>query len=355
MAVNRETLRLLDGMRVSMLQPVDAATGALIRAWGAAWNELTTEWAEALDELIAASKDGRWPTRAQLNRAGRAKKAMETTRASLQDLARDLPVVVTQALPAMTQEAVAWSERLTASQYPVTAGTTAQVLATFDRVDDAALDAIVRRTTEQVTALSRPLSAQAEQAMRSVLIRGVAVGDNPRRAAQLMLERVQGAFDGGRNRALVIARTEMLSAHRTAGLIQDQANADVLQGWQWVAALDRRTCPSCLAKHGSMHKVDEAGPDDHQQGRCARVPVTKSWRDLGFDLDEPASILPDSRAWFDGLPGEDQVAIMGQARLDLLNSGKVGWDDLATKRTTSGWRDSWAPTPVKDLTKKAAA
>lgn len=160
MAVNRETLRLLDGMRVSMLQPVDAATGALIRAWGAAWNELTTEWAEALDELIAASKDGRWPTRAQLNRAGRAKKAMETTRASLQDLARDLPVVVTQALPAMTQEAVAWSERLTASQYPVTAGTTAQVLATFDRVDDAALDAIVRRTTEQVTALSRPVSAQ---------------------------------------------------------------------------------------------------------------------------------------------------------------------------------------------------
>ena len=104
-----------------------------------------------------------------------------------------------------------------------------------------------------------------------------------------------------------------------------------------------------------MHKVYEAGPDDHQQGRCARVPVTKSWRDLGFDLDEPASILPDSRAWFDGLPGEDQVAIMGQARLDLLNSGKVGWDDLATKRTTSGWLDSWAPTPVKDLTKKAAA
>jgi SPP1 gp7 family putative phage head morphogenesis protein len=355
MAVNRTTLRLLDGMRVAMLAPVDATAAAVIRAWGAAWNELAQEWDEALQDLVAASKDGRWPSRRQVTRARRAQRAMATTRAALMDLAADLPVQVTQALPAMTADAVEWSNRITASQYPAQAGSAAEVITTFDRVDDAALDAIVKRTTQQVTALSVPLSPQAEQAMKSVLIRGIAVGDNPIEAAKLMLNRVEDAFNGGRNRALVIARTEMLSAHREAGWVQDKANAEVLQGWQWVAALDSRTCPSCLAKHGTMHPVDEPGPYDHQQGRCARLPVSKSWKDLGFDLEEPASILPDSKAWFDRLPDEDQVAIMGKARLDLLRSGKVSWDDLTKKRTTPGWRDSWAPTSVKDLTKTTAA
>lgn len=349
MAIRQETLRLLDGMRVAMLAPVDATAQSLVAAWGMAWNELAAEWDAALADLVAASKDGRWPSRRQVSRAQRARKAMELTRAALMDLSRTLPVVVAQALPTMTADAAAWSDRLAASQYPPQAGTTAQVVATFNRVDAAALDTIVRRTTEQVTSLSQPLSAQAEQAMRSVLVRGVALGDNPRRAAQVMLDRVEGAFNGGRNRALVIARTEMLDAHRAAGMAQDKANADVLQGWQWVASLDRRTCPSCLAKHGTVHDLDEPGPYDHQQGRCARVPLAKSWRDLGFDIEEPTSVLPDAKAWFDGLPDEDQVAIMGKPRLALLRSGKASWDDLTVKRTTSGWRDSWAPRPVSDL------
>ncbi len=349
MAVNRKTLRLIDGMRIAMLAPVDATTAAIIKAWGTAWNELAQEWDDALQDLVAASKDGRWPSRRQVVRAKRAQRAMATTRAALMDLAADLPVQVTQALPTMTRDAVEWSNRITASQYPAQAGTTAQVIATFDRVDDAALDAIVRRTTGQVTSLSLPLSPQAEQAMRSVLIRGIAVGDNPIEAAKLMLNRVEDAFNGGRNRALVIARTELVDAHRAAGRVQDLANADVLQGWQWAATLDTRTCPSCWGQHGSVHDLDEAGPLDHQQGRCARVPLVKSWKDLGFDLDEPASILPDARATFDGLPREEQLAIVGAKKLELLDAGKISLGDLSTRRSTPGWRDSFAPTPLADL------
>jgi SPP1 gp7 family putative phage head morphogenesis protein len=349
MAVNRKTLRLLDGMRVAMLQPVDAAAEQIILAWGTAWNELAQEWDNALQDLVAASKDGQWPSRRQVNRARRAKAAMEKTRAALLGLSADLPVTVAQALPAMTTDAVDWANRLTASQYPAQAGTSLQVMATFDKVSDAALDAIVRRTTGRMTSLSRPLTPQAEQAIRSVLIRGIAVGDNPIAAAKLMLNRVEDAFNGGRNRALVIARTEMLDAHRAAGHAQDKANADVLQGWQWGAKLDSRTCESCWGQHGSVHDVDEAGPLDHQQGRCARLPLTKSWKDLGFDIEEPASILPDARATFDALPREDQLAIVGSKKLELLDSGKITLSDLSKRRSTPGWRDSFAPTPLSDL------
>ena len=113
-------------------------------------------------------------------------------------------------------------------------------------------------------------------------------------------------------------------------------------------------CPSCWSMHGSVHNVDDFGPIDHQQGRCTSIPTTKSWADLGFDIEEPPSVLPDARQVFDDLPAEQQTAILGKDRLDLLRSGQIQWADLATRRSTDGWRDSIVPTPVSALLAKAS-
>ncbi len=91
--------------------------------------------------------------------------------------------------------------------------------------------------------------------------------------------------------------------------------------------------------HGTEHNLDETGPNDHQQGRCARVPKVKTWRELGFDLDEPQDVTPDARAWFEGLSREDQVKVMGPDRLAALDAG-VPWHELAQRRVNRGWRDS---------------
>ncbi len=354
MAVSREALLLVDGLRIAINAPVDATARALIDAWARAWTEVALEWEDAIRDLVDASKDGKWPSRMQVARAQRAPAVLAHTREMLDDLAKQLPVRVVQDVPHLTGIAAKWQARLMASQLPPQAGGTTELVARFQRVDAGQLDEIVARTTQRVTSLARPLSAQAEAAMRSALIRGVAVGDSPRKAAADMLARVQGAFEGGRNRALVIARTEQLDAYRRAAAANDAANADVLAGWQWVADLGKRTCPSCFAQHGSMHPLDEPGPNDHQQGRCVRVPVTKPWRELGLDVVEPASVLTDGRAVFDAMPEADQVAVMGRDRLDLLRSGQISWDHLTTRRRTPGWRDSWAPTPIAALRRKAA-
>lgn len=349
MAVNRDTLRLLDGLRVAINGHVDHIERALIAAWGAAWNEVAAEWDAAIQALVAASKDGRWPNAAQVRRAKRARDAMAATREHLQDLAKTLPVTIAQVLPKLTDDTIAWSHRIIASELPKSG---AHLIST---VDADALAAIVKRTTEQITALSRPLSAQAEAAMRGALIRGIAVGDNPRRAGLDMFNRIHGHFDGGLTRSLLISRTEMLDAHRSSSLLHDKANTDILGGWEWLSALDRRTCPACWAKHGTTHRVDEPGPNGHQQCRCTRVPVTKSWADLGFKgIDEPASLMPDAQDVFATLSREDQLAVMGRRRLELLDSGDIDWSDLAVKRTTKGWRDSFVPTPVGDLLAKSA-
>lgn len=352
MSVNDETLRLLAGMRLRVASHVDAATQDLTFAWGRAWNEVAAEWEAAITDLIAASEDGAWPPAGKVRRARRALRARDATRELLFELQGLIPVRVMQDVEPLLTEVAEWQRRLAASQYPAQAGGTALVASSFDRVDVDAIRAIVTRTSEQVRSRALPLSAQAEAAMRSTLVKGVAIGDHPETAAREMLARVQGAFNGGLQRARVIARTEMLDAHRAASREQQDrlARQGVLRAWTWVATLDVRTCPSCLSMHGSEHPPSVAGPLDHQQGRCDRLPLTASWADLGFpDLEEPPSLVPDAHEWFDGLPESDRLQIMGATRLQLLDSGQVDWSDLATRRETSGWRPSYAPTPVGAL------
>lgn len=356
LAVDRSTLRLLAGMRIALNTTVDDTVRALVVAWARAWDELAPAWDTALTDLITATADGGWPTRAQILRAERALRALDLTRDALEQVVSQAGGTILQALPDLTADAAAWQARLTASQLPPTAGTQAVLNVAFNRVDPAALEWIVGRTTGQITSLMAPLSGQAYAAMQATLIRGVTLGDNPRGAAREMVRRVGGDFNGGLTRAATIARTEMLDAHRAASQAQDLANTDVLRGWAWMCTLDTRTCPSCLAMHGTEHALTEGGPSDHQNGRCARIPLTKTWADLGFTgVEEPASVVPDARAWFDALPETDQVSIMGPERLNLLRTGQATWDDLSLVRTTPGWRDSHTVTPVRLLRGRTAA
>lgn len=349
MAVNDKALRLARRMRVQLGARVDEQVRDLVKAWVTAWDELVRAWDEALDELVGASVDGKWPTPWVIARAEKTAKALAATQTALEDLSKHAGVRITADLHDTVTAAATWEARILAAQMPDEAGATADIVTGFSRMDADALDWIVRRTTERITSLTLPLSGQATRAMNATLIRGVALGDNPRTAAAEMLRRVEGDFNGGLSRALTIARTEMLDAHRAAARGQDMANLDVTAGWTWLAGLSTRTCPACLAMNGSVHPASEGGPDGHPNCRCARVPLLKPWRDLGFDINEPASLMPDAKAWFDAQPEADQVAIMGRERLDLLRSGRISWSDNAVLTHNPGWRPSWGTTPMKSL------
>jgi SPP1 gp7 family putative phage head morphogenesis protein len=345
-AITEETLRLARDLRIRIDAIVDERTRALVKAWAEAWDAISGEMLAAVDALIAAAVDGRWPPRSIVLRNERATRALALVLAHLETLAREAGIAITADVTAAATTAAAAQPAVIASQLPpaAVAATVAPVAAA-----PGELAAMVARATQQITALTWPLSAEAYQSVVSSLIAGVALGDNPRTTARKMVRRVEGRFNRGLSRALVIARTETLDASREATRLAHQANAEALAGWQWQATLDRDTCPSCWAMHGRLYPLDAPGPLDHQQGRCARLPKARSWRELGFDLDEPEDLLPDARVVFDALPEADQLAVMGPARLAALRDGTASWEDLARRRTTTGWRDSYAPTPVRDL------
>lgn len=346
MAITSTTLALLAARRREVDRVLADLDLALISAWVSAWNDLSVEFDAALADLMLAAKDGR-VTGAQAARNVRLRKALSLAVERLDELSQ-FAEVTTQAdvmrvalAAAQSQIDVALSQLPPADRVPV--------LPTFTRVSDAAMDAIVARTTQNIATGLLPLSDDAVAVMKRNLIRGIAVGENPRAVARRMLRQAEQGFNGGLTRAMTIARTEMLDAHRAAGKAADIANTDITTGWIWGASLDARTCPSCLAQHGREHPVTEDGPIDHHQGRCDRIPKTKTWKELGFNIEEPADLMQDSREWFDGLTDDTKRQIMGAERLELLNSGAIKWEDLSTRRTTDGWRDAMHVTPVKDL------
>ena len=347
MAVTAETLRHVRDLRRKLLRLTDEQTVALTRAWVNAWDALLPDFEAAVAELVAKAVDGKVPYSVVIKNV-RLREALAEARAALDVLAPQVAETVSAGLTEAVFDAVDAHAAIIQSQLPPP-GTTVGVSVSFSRVPREALQALVDRTAETIHSTAIPLAADVEQEMKRALVRGIAVGDNPRRTAARLIKATGSRFNGGLARALNISRTETLDAYRAATKLSEQANTSILKGWEWSAQLDARTCPSCWAQHGGVHPLDEDGPLDHQQGRCARVTLTKSWKELGFDIPEPPSASPDARKVFDNLHPSTQAQIMGAKRLELLQQGKISWDDLSTKRTTGGWRDSFGVTPLKDL------
>lgn len=160
------------------------------------------------------------------------------------------------------------------------------------------------------------------------------------------LEELAKHVSGGlrENEALAMARdftflrTEQFDIFRKASILGYRANADIVRGWQWEASLDDRTCRACIAMHGSVHSLDEVGPDGHPNCRCVALPLLKG-RDDWIKQDE-------AQRWFDGLSDQQCCKILGNRGFDQYLGGKYPMKDWVTTRHTPVWRDSKVPSKV---------
>lgn len=346
MSITSDTQRVERELRLAIRTAVDDETRALVRAWDRAWRSIVAEWEAAVADVLNTEGP---KTIGQIRRLNRARNAVTAATNSITKLLADQAARLPGAVKGITDTTAALNARLIATQMPATEGTQGQLTVRFDRVNPEALDAIVTRTTQRITSQTRPLSKKATEQMLRTLVGSIPEGLSPREAARRIMRALEGKFNGGLARALTITRTEMLDAYRAAAGAQQKANKDVLAGWVWSAQLDNTTCASCVALHGTEHELSEAGPWDHQNGRCARTPLVKPWSELGFDLTEPPSTIVTGPDWFANQPEATQLAILGPERLELLQGGKTSWPDLSSKRTVSGWRDSYGPTPMSVL------
>ena len=341
MALTPETFEVLQQSRDYLLRRSNDVTYSLTQAWVDAWNAIQPELETAARGLAGTDPRGSLLAR-------RAALVGDTAGVLVSDAVSAAGEVMSSEMAAAVANAE--KQQILAASTQVPPARAASFGAGLNRVDPLQLEAIVLRGTEAIMTGWSSMPDHVQAAVRTNLFKGVAFGLHPTVVARKIVDNAQGAFAGGLSRAIRVARTEMLDAHRNASGAWRQTNKDVVAGWRWLATLDTRTCPSCLAKNGNRYAVDDPGPLDHPNGRCDAVPETKSWKELGFEgMEEPPDTFPDARAWYDSLPPEAQKSVMGPGRQALLADGKIGWDDLSTRVSSTGWRDSFTATSLKDL------
>lgn len=204
----------------------------------------------------------------------------------------------------------------------------------WDRLPTQALDRLIGRASDggPLGALINELAPLAPDRVRDTLAFGVAAGKNPR----VIAREVQASALITRHRALVIARTEIVSAHREA-VTDTWKNTSVVKSWVWQSAKDRRTCAACWAQDGTEHPIDEPMAS-HPCCRCGRRPVSLSWEELGFSgIKDTRPPVTSGPAAFERLPQADKLAILGRAKLDAYNAGDITLQDLVHHTHSPRW------------------
>lgn len=280
-----------------------ARESSLERAIQAAFRAVEQGLGDRLDKLTAlinaAEASGEAVTESWLLSHARVGDLLDQASALVQQFSTEAEDLITQAQRGAAYAALSDTDGLMRAGIDAPQGVSVQLA----RLPVEAIGALAGRAFDgsPLSSLLGTLGPETADALRAALLTGIAAGDGPRDIARAVRDAMSTTYD----RALLIARTEILNAYRAAALANYQANSDVVRQWEWHA--DPTACPECLAKHGQRHPLSDPF-DEHPAGRCAPLPVTKSWAELGIEMsddeeqawdDEEAAHWPEDLALFD--------------------------------------------------------
>ena len=196
----------------------------------------------------------------------------------------------------------------------------------------------------QLSGISRSRRELVEGAIQTGFVEGEGIGQIVRRIrGTKKLGYSDGLLEKSRRDIASIVRT---AVNHTANTARDQVyqnNESLLKGVEWLSTLDLRTTLICAGYDGQVFPLDSGPrPPAHWNCRSTTIPVVKSWRELGIDLDEAP---PGTRASMDGQVSDTvnyaewltkqtkarQLEILGPSRYKIWKAGEP-----ITKFTTSG-------------------
>lgn len=170
--------------------------------------------------------------------------------------------------------------------------------------------------------------------LRRTLVTGIAAGDGPRVLAYQLRKTAQLPLAS----ALRTARTEHLRAYNTATLENYRQNAHVVTGWQWMATLSGRTCPYCLAMHGTIHALDEPFVG-HVNCRCTPIAITRSGPLLTQSGEE----------WLAEQDELTQEDILGKAAAEAWRDGEVKLSDFVGTKDKGDWGEQGVVRSLREI------
>lgn len=141
---------------------------------------------------------------------------------------------------------------------------------------------------------TKQIGASATRKARQQLYIGLAEGDS----VPKIVRRMKFIGDQTTRDLNMVVRTAVNHVTNQVKSSVFQENADVLKGVMWRATLDSRTSDICASRDGQVYPVDDhPTPPAHPNCRSVIVPLVKSYRDLGLDIDD---LQPGTRASMNG-------------------------------------------------------
>lgn len=303
------------------------AANRIVRAYGNAWTDTHRQLTVLLDQLAEAQAAGLPISPSWAYQQSRLQHVLDRLEHGLRTFGPDAAAEALDAQRTAVAAAQGHVAELVEGQLPdgITAG--------FEAMPEEALADLIGFAGDgsPLEALYGSLPGQAGTALERAITTGLAQGLGPRQIAA----RARAAIGQSLNRALTITRTEMLRAYRESTGRVLEANPDVVAGWTWWCACDRRSCAVCWTMHGRQFPADER-LDGHPNCRCAMVPLTNTWASLGFDDVDETRL----EAELDALARADhqtQLAVLGPGKLDAYQRGEFTLDDLVARDSSPQW------------------
>jgi len=186
--------------------------------------------------------------------------------------------------------------------------------------------------------------------VRQGMIQGEGLQDIINRIVGNVKKGIPGIMDISRRHASTLVHDSVMQVANDAKLAVYRENADILKGVEQLSTLDSKTSETCIAYSGAAWDLDgnpingtklpfNGGCPRHPNCRSVLVPITKTYRELGLDVNEKgagtrSSDLGQVKAdmTFDAFlkrhSTEYQDALLGKGKAQLWRDGKITLTDL---------------------------
>jgi len=192
---------------------------------------------------------------------------------------------------------------------------------------------------EWIEDLSESRRRSIRNAIREGMVEGETIGQMTRRIKGTRANKYQdGLMQISRRGARTMVRTAVNHTATHARELTYLKNEDLISKIQIIATLDANTTPICQDLDGKVFPVGKGPrPPFHYGCRTTTAPITKSFRELGFDIDEaPAgtrasmngqvSAKTNYNAWLKGQSEKVQDDVLGPGRGKMFREGATVHD-----------------------------
>lgn len=158
-----------------------------------------------------------------------------------------------------------------------------------------------------------------------------------------------------KNKIDSLVKTSISSISNNVRMEVYKENEDIFKGYQHQSVLDFRTTPECVSRDNAEWDLNGKPLNKRAEGkqfknvpihwRCRSniLPIIKSFRELGIDLDDVRGLTRSSlngevpremnyEQWFDNQSEKDKEKYLGKGRFELYKDGKITLSDLVSQK-----------------------